>query len=143
MQRGGHCADWKQGRAAGPGCRPYVFTSPRTSPRYRTVLTSPSPVITNAVYKNDAEALRRLQYRVQHHGDAPPAADSSSPAAPSYTQPPTPAANGYSMPNGYQNSASYPPYQQPPMPSRTPISLCNLRRTVQLRVTRTSVLLQG
>jgi E3 SUMO-protein ligase PIAS1 len=91
-------------------------------------LTSPSPVITNAVYKNDAEALRRLQYRVQHHGDAPTAAASSSPAAPSYTQPPAPAANGYGVANGYPSSASYPPYQQPPMPSRTPVSLRNPHR---------------
>ncbi|KAH5740662.1 hypothetical protein HBI17_176240 [Parastagonospora nodorum] len=75
-------------------------------------------LITNAVYKNDAEALRRLQYRVQHHGDAPPAATSSSPAAPSYAQPSAPASNGYSMSNGYQSSAAYQPYPPPQMPSR-------------------------
>jgi len=84
------------------------------------MLTSPSPVITNAVYKNDAEALRRLQYRVQNHGDAPSAATSSSPAAPSYAQPSAPASNGYSMTNGYQTSAAYQPYPPPQMPSRTP-----------------------
>jgi E3 SUMO-protein ligase PIAS1 len=85
------------------------------------MLTSPSPVITNAVYKNDADALRRLQYRVQHHGDAPPpAASSSSPAAPAYSQPPPPppAANGYSMSNGYGANAAYPSYQQPQIPAR-------------------------
>jgi E3 SUMO-protein ligase PIAS1 len=83
------------------------------------MLTSLSLVITNAVYKNDADTLRRLQYRVQHHGDAPPtAASSSSPAAPTYTQPPTPTANGYNMTNGYGGSAGYSSYQTPQVPAR-------------------------
>jgi E3 SUMO-protein ligase PIAS1 len=87
------------------------------------VLTSRSPVINNAVLRNDAEGLRRLQYRVQHHGEAPSSAASSSPAAPSYPQPPAPTANGYSMTNGYQSNASYSAYQQPHMPPRTPLIL--------------------
>lgn len=64
--------------------------------------------------------MRRLQYRVQHHGEAPPPA-TTSPVASSYSQPPAPVANGYSMANGYQNNAAYQPYQQPqqpPMPLR-------------------------
>ncbi|KAH7074411.1 PINIT domain-containing protein [Paraphoma chrysanthemicola] len=77
-------------------------------------------LINHAVSRNDAETLRRLQYRVQHHGEAPPPAASSSPAAPSYAQPRAPSANGYSMTNGYQSNASYPTYSQPPMQSRQP-----------------------
>ncbi|KAF1851148.1 uncharacterized protein K460DRAFT_361907 [Cucurbitaria berberidis CBS 394.84] len=69
-------------------------------------------LIQNAVLQNDADALRRLQYRVQHHGDAPPPT-ASSPAAPSFSHPPAPTANGFSMANGYQTSGSYPAYQQP------------------------------
>jgi len=78
-------------------------------------------LITNAVSRSDADLLRRLQYRVQHHGEAPPPA-TSSPVAPSYSQPPAPIANGYSTANGYQNNAAYQPYQQPqqqpPVPPR-------------------------
>jgi E3 SUMO-protein ligase PIAS1 len=78
-----------------------------------------SPVITNAVSSGDAEQLRRLQYRVQHHGDAPPPA-TSSPVAPSFSQPPQPIANGYAMANGYQNNGAYPTYQPPQQPSMPP-----------------------
>jgi E3 SUMO-protein ligase PIAS1 len=79
-------------------------------------------LITNAVSRSDVDLLRRLQYRVQHHGEAPPPA-TSSPVAPSYSQPPAPIANGYSTANGYQNNAAYQPYQQPqqqqpPVPPR-------------------------
>ncbi|KAH8724714.1 E3 SUMO-protein ligase PIAS1 [Phaeosphaeriaceae sp. PMI808] len=75
--------------------------------------------INTAVFKNDTEILRRLQYRVQHHGNAPPTATSSSPSAPSYAHPPAPTANGYNRTNDYQSSLSYPSYPQQQMPSRT------------------------
>ncbi|KAH9873009.1 hypothetical protein J1614_005405 [Plenodomus biglobosus] len=76
-------------------------------------------LITSAVQHGDAEALRRLQYRVQHHGDAPPPATASSPTAPSFPQATPPAANGYSLANGYPASrSSYSAYQQPQIPSR-------------------------
>lgn len=68
-------------------------------------------LIQTAVYKNEAETLQRLQYRVQHHGDAPPPS-TSSPVASSTPHQPPPTANGYSMTNGYQQNGSYPPYQQ-------------------------------
>ncbi|KAG9196430.1 E3 SUMO-protein ligase PIAS1 [Alternaria panax] len=77
-------------------------------------------LIANAVSRSDADVLRRLQYRVQHHGEAPPP-PTTSPAASAYSQPPAPIANAYSMANAYHNNAAYPPYQQPhqpPMPPR-------------------------
>lgn len=83
------------------------------------LLTSPSPVIANAVARSDTDLLRRLQYRVQHHGEAPPPA-TSSPVASSYSQPPPPIANGYSMANGYQSNGAYQPYQQPQQPPMPP-----------------------
>ncbi|CAE7007728.1 hypothetical protein PTNB85_01306 [Pyrenophora teres f. teres] len=66
-------------------------------------------LISNAVSKSDAEQLRRLQYRVQHHGEAPPPA-TTSPVAPPYTQPAPPIPNGYGMANGYQASGAARPY---------------------------------
>jgi E3 SUMO-protein ligase PIAS1 len=75
------------------------------------LLTSRSPVITDAVSRGDAEQIRRLQYRVQHHGAAPPPS-TSSPVAPSFLQPPPPIANGHNMGNGYQSNGAYPSYQQ-------------------------------
>ena len=114
-----------QARVIGRMCISFASPSPHNA-ILCLILTSRSPVITNAVYKNDAEALRRLQYRVQHHGDAPspaqPAA-SSSPAAPSYAQPRAPSDN---MTNGYQSNAAYPAYQQPQIPPRTPSSFRNI-----------------
>jgi E3 SUMO-protein ligase PIAS1 len=86
---------------------------------------SRSPVIQNAIHQGDAEALRRLLYRVQNHGDTPTgslAPTSSSPPATSYTHPPPPPTNGYSMANGYQSNASYPAYQQPQIPPSTPLN---------------------
>ncbi|KAF1915717.1 PINIT domain-containing protein [Ampelomyces quisqualis] len=77
-------------------------------------------LINNAMYTNDADALRRLQHRVQHHGSAPPAAAaaSSSPAAPPYPPPPA-AANAYTTASAYPASAAaYAPYTQPHMPPR-------------------------
>lgn len=78
-------------------------------------------LITNAVARSDAEQLRRLQYRVQHHGEAPPPA-TASPAAPSYSQPAPPLANGYTMATGYQSNGAYQSYpqqpHQPPAPPR-------------------------
>ncbi|CAO2649352.1 Nn.00g067370.m01.CDS01 [Neocucurbitaria sp. VM-36] len=68
-------------------------------------------LIQNAVFSSDTETLQRLQYRVQHHGDAPPPT-ASSPAAPSFSRPPPPASNGYNMANGYQANGSYQSYQQ-------------------------------
>lgn len=88
-----------------------------------SMLTSPSPVIQRAVLHNDADAMRRLQHRVQNHGDAPPPS-TSSPAAPSFVQPPAPAANGYSMAPMYQANGTYPAYQQPQAPPRTPRLPC-------------------
>jgi E3 SUMO-protein ligase PIAS1 len=81
-------------------------------------------LINHAVARSDAEQLRRLQYRVQNHGDAPPPA-TSSPVAPSFSSqppPPLPTANGYSMANNYQTNGAYPSYQtpKPSMPPRTP-----------------------
>ncbi|KAI4951220.1 hypothetical protein J4E91_003927 [Alternaria rosae] len=76
-------------------------------------------LITNAVARSDTDLLRRLQYRVQHHGEAPPPA-TSSPVASSYSQPPPPIANGYTMANGYQNNGAYQPYQQPQQPPMPP-----------------------
>ncbi|RYN40786.1 hypothetical protein AA0113_g9051 [Alternaria arborescens] len=76
-------------------------------------------LIANAVSRSDTDLLRRLQYRVQHHGEAPPPA-TTSPVASSYSQPPAPVANGYSMANGYQNNAAYQPYQQPQQPPMPP-----------------------
>ncbi|KAJ4366889.1 E3 SUMO-protein ligase pli1 [Neocucurbitaria cava] len=68
-------------------------------------------LIQNAVFKSDAETLLRLQYRVQHHGDAPPPT-ASSPVAPSFSLPPAPTSNGYNMASGYQANGSFPSYQQ-------------------------------
>ncbi|KAI4612199.1 hypothetical protein J4E83_007750 [Alternaria metachromatica] len=76
-------------------------------------------LIANAVARSDTDLLRRLQYRVQHHGEAPPPA-TSSPVASSYSQPPPPIANGYSMANGYQSNGAYQPYQQPQQPPMPP-----------------------
>ncbi|KAI1521010.1 PINIT domain containing protein [Pyrenophora tritici-repentis] len=66
-------------------------------------------LISNALAKSDAEQLRRLQYRVQHRGEAPPPA-TSSPVAPPYTQPAPPIPNGYGMANGYQANGAARPY---------------------------------
>ncbi|OAK94868.1 hypothetical protein IQ06DRAFT_330016 [Phaeosphaeriaceae sp. SRC1lsM3a] len=71
-------------------------------------------LITNAVYKNDAETMQRLQLRVQNHGDVPSAL-SSSPAAPSY-RPSSTSTNGYT--NGYQSNTAYTAYSAPSMPAR-------------------------
>ncbi|KAL7771544.1 hypothetical protein CFE70_001491 [Pyrenophora teres f. teres 0-1] len=81
-------------------------------------------LISNAVSKSDAEQLRRLQYRVQHHGEAPPPA-TTSPVAPPYTQPAPPIPNGYGMANGYQASGAARPYlpygrDQPSVPPPSP-----------------------
>lgn len=92
-------------------------------------LTSPSPVVTNAVYKNDTEALRRLLYRVQNHGDTPPssvAPPSSSPVA-AYNKPvPPPPTNGYGgLSNGFPSAAPFAAYQQQPaMPPSTSLVPC-------------------
>lgn len=64
-------------------------------------------VINGAVNTGNAETLRRLQYRIQHHGEAPPP-NTDSPSTPSFSHT-TP--NGYGMANGYQNS--YTSFQQP------------------------------
>lgn len=88
-------------------------------------LTSPSPVITNAVYKNDAETMQRLQLRVQNHGDVPSAL-SSSPAAPSY-RPSSTSTNGYT--NGYQSNTAYTAYSAPSMPARMPANCVRIHWT--------------
>ncbi|KAH9859874.1 hypothetical protein IAQ61_011656 [Plenodomus lingam] len=77
-------------------------------------------LINNAVQEGNADLLRRLQYRIQHHGEAPRAAAASSPSTPSFPRPTPPAANGYSMAaNGYQASGSpYSAYQQPHISTR-------------------------
>ncbi|KAF2128565.1 E3 SUMO-protein ligase PIAS1 [Dothidotthia symphoricarpi CBS 119687] len=70
-------------------------------------------LIQQAVLKNDAEALRRLQHRVQNRGEAP-LANSSSPAASSVPRHSTPPTTTYSMANGRAAPASYAPAYQPP-----------------------------
>jgi E3 SUMO-protein ligase PIAS1 len=92
--------------------RTYLGSSAPRDCRFITrLLTSRSPVITDAVSRGDAEQIRRLQYRVQHHGEAPPPA-TSSPVAPSFLQPPPPIANAHNMGKGYQSNGAYPSYQQ-------------------------------
>ncbi|EUC29886.1 hypothetical protein COCCADRAFT_7986 [Bipolaris zeicola 26-R-13] len=78
-------------------------------------------LITDAVSRRDHEQLRRLHHRVQHHGEAPPPT-ATSPAAPTYSQPPPPLANGYAMSNGYQSNDARQPHQhhQPALPSLGP-----------------------
>ncbi|KAJ5021055.1 PINIT domain-containing protein [Bipolaris maydis] len=78
-------------------------------------------LISDAVSRRDHEQLRRLHHRVQHHGEAPPPT-ATSPAAPSYSQPPPPLTNGYAMSNGYPSNGARQPHQHhqaalPPRPT--------------------------
>ncbi|KAF2854130.1 hypothetical protein T440DRAFT_269034 [Plenodomus tracheiphilus IPT5] len=75
-------------------------------------------LINDAVLHGNADTLRRLQHRVQHHGDAPTPAAASSPTAPAFPSASSPAANAYTMTNGYQTNGSYQSYQQPQIPTR-------------------------
>jgi hypothetical protein len=84
---------------------------------YRRPLTSPSPVITNALLGNNADTMRRLQHRVDHHGDAPAAA-LPRPARTAAPFNDMPVANDYSATNGYPSNAAPSPYQQPQLPAR-------------------------
>ncbi|USP78704.1 uncharacterized protein yc1106_05978 [Curvularia clavata] len=76
-------------------------------------------LLNDAVSRRDHALLQRLEYRVQHHGEAPPPSTSSS-VVPPYSQPPPPLANGYAMPNGYQSNGAHQSHQHhpPSMPSR-------------------------
>lgn len=69
----------------------------------------------------NAETLRRLQYRVQHHGDAPSAATSSSPTAPAFSNLPPPVMNGHvQQPNGWSSASQFGLlHQQQQQPPRT------------------------
>jgi E3 SUMO-protein ligase PIAS1 len=66
---------------------------------------------------NNADALRRLQHRVDHHGNAP----APVPPRPARTPVPfmdLPGASDYIATNGYPSNAARSPYQQPAMPAR-------------------------
>lgn len=73
----------------------------------------------------NAETLRRLQFRVQNHGDAPTPQSSSSPTAPSFSNPPPPMMNGHAQSNGYASSSQFSALHQP-APPRTPVLLQQL-----------------
>ncbi|KAF3042118.1 SUMO ligase siz1 [Didymella heteroderae] len=64
-------------------------------------------LINTAVASGNAETLRRLQFRVQNHGEAPTPQSSSSPTAPSFPNPPPPMMNGHAQSNGYSSSSQF------------------------------------
>jgi E3 SUMO-protein ligase PIAS1 len=73
-------------------------------------------LINGAVASGDAEMLRRLQFRVQNHGEAPTPSSSSSPTAPSFPKPLPLMMNGHAQPNGYSDSAQFGALHQLPPP---------------------------
>lgn len=62
--------------------------------------------------------LRRLQYRVQNHGEAPTPASSTSPTAPSFSSVPPPAMNRHTHSNGYSSASQFGALHQPAVPPR-------------------------
>ncbi|KAJ4991630.1 sumo ligase [Stagonosporopsis vannaccii] len=74
-------------------------------------------LINTAVTAGNAETLRRLQFRVQNHGEAPTPASSSSPTAPSFSTLPPPGMNGHAAPNGWSSASQFGLlHQRPPPP---------------------------
>ncbi|KAJ4379452.1 E3 SUMO-protein ligase pli1 [Didymella sp. IMI 355093] len=73
-------------------------------------------LINSAVASGNAETLRRLQFRVQNHGEAPTPQSSSSPTAPSFPNPPPPLMNGHASTNGYSSSSQFGALHQPAPP---------------------------
>jgi E3 SUMO-protein ligase PIAS1 len=90
-----------------------VARCPRRNP-----LTAPSPVINAALQKSETATLRRLQHRIQNHGEAPASTSSLNPAAPSFTLPPMPATNGFTMGNGFSRPSPAPAYASQTVPQR-------------------------
>lgn len=76
----------------------------------------------------NAETLRRLQFRVQNHGEAPTPQSSSSPTAPSFPSlpPPPQAMNGHApSSNGYSSStAQFAALHQPPLSRMSALLFC-------------------
>lgn len=75
-------------------------------------------LIQSAVSTGNAETLRRLQFRVQNHGEAP-SATSSSPTASSLSNLPPPGMNGHAQSNGYSSASQFGLMHQPPPPPRS------------------------
>lgn len=84
-------------------------------------------LITGAVAKGDAETLQRLQYRVQHHGEAPPPQAASSSVAPTLAHASPSVPTHYSLASSYPASCTYTP--RPHDTHGTPPQTCFFKKS--------------
>ncbi|KAJ4332070.1 E3 SUMO-protein ligase pli1 [Ascochyta clinopodiicola] len=73
-------------------------------------------LINSAVNTDNPEALRRLQFRVQNHGEAPTPTSSSSPTAAAFPKPAPPAMKAHTPTNGYASASQFSALHQLPPP---------------------------